>query len=911
MVKYIRPVLTLLLVAPCYCAFAQTASTLNQTLTNLQKHAIDYVYEKVYLHIDKPYYAAGDTIWFKGYTVIGPKHQLSIYSGVLNAELINEHNEIVQSLKLNIKNGVSNAEFALPDTLKEGKYHLRAYTNWMRNAGPAYFYNNNIQIVNPITGTVFTKVNHTYSNQNGKPVTNTSITYTNINGEPYPGREVKYAIMQNKRAVINGTSVTDNNGRINVSFVNPETSPAQAMVTTLQVGNKPVTKEFALTPAINVADVQFFPESGSLVNGLPCKVAFKAINPNGLGADVKGTIVDDQNKEVISFVSSHLGMGTFMLTPQPGRSYRAKVEFKDGKSTVIDLPKAADKGYILSMDNSNEANLAVKILSSNVPQDITLIAQADGVVYFAGKSNPGKSVFAASIPKSKFPTGTIQFTIFSATGEPLNERLVFIKQPDGINLNIATDKNLYIGKDKVKISMTAHDNNGQPLVGNFSTAVINESELPVDETAETTILSHLLLTADLTGYIEKPNYYFINDNEKAKADLDVLMLTQGYHKYEWKKLAKGEMPAIAYKPETGLTVTGRVIGRDKKPAVGAKVSLFSMTASGTIDTVTNASGQFAFDNIGFADSTQLTIKAVTAKNNNNVKIILDKPELPNVLNIDDVVTIGYENNLAYLNSIHKNRNEKANLGLADFRGTLLDEVTVKSLRATALQYSRNLNGPGNANQVIYPDNLMIGCATFQSCLTGRLAGVEFNTTTGNPVSTRSRTSISSTATETSSDMAIVFNGAFIPPGEVQSFLQGINMGTISTVEVLRSGTLTAMYGSRGSNGVLIITSKHGRDINMDVDSPKNMDPDPGFANIIGKGYAKAKVFYSPRYDGPKVPKTDLRSTVYWNPSLQTDKNGTASFEYFNTDRKGNYRVVIEGIDYAGHIGRQVYRYKVN
>ena len=55
---------------------------------------------------------------------------------------------------------------------------------------------------------------------------------------------------------------------------------------------------------------------------------------------------------------------------------------------------------------------------------------------------------------------------------------------------------------------------------------------------------------------------------------------------------------------------------------------------------------------------------------------------------------------------------------------------------------------------------------------------------------------------------------------------------------------------------------------------------------------------------------DLRSTIYWQPELITDKDGNASFEYYNADRTGNYRVVIEGIDNKGNIGRQIYRYKV-
>jgi hypothetical protein len=42
----------------------------------------------------------------------------------------------------------------------------------------------------------------------------------------------------------------------------------------------------------------------------------------------------------------------------------------------------------------------------------------------------------------------------------------------------------------------------------------------------------------------------------------------------------------------------------------------------------------------------------------------------------------------------------------------------------------------------------------------------------------------------------------------------------------------------------------------------------------------------------------------------THNEGKASFGFFNADGKGTYRVVVEGIDSDGNLGRQVYRYKV-
>jgi hypothetical protein len=113
--------------------------------------------ENVYLQFDKPYYASGNDIWFKAYITAGSNHQLSGISGVLNVELINDRDSVEQWLKLPVVSGLTWGDFILPDTLKEGNYHIRAYTNWMRNAGEAYFFDKSITISNVITNQVFTE----------------------------------------------------------------------------------------------------------------------------------------------------------------------------------------------------------------------------------------------------------------------------------------------------------------------------------------------------------------------------------------------------------------------------------------------------------------------------------------------------------------------------------------------------------------------------------------------------------------------------------------------------------------------------------------------------------------------------------------------------------------------------------
>ena len=96
--------------------------------------------EKAYLHLDRPYYASGETVWFKAYLAEADSHRPDTLSKILYVELISPQRRIVARRTLQLRAGVAPGDLALPDTLPAGTYQLRAYTNWMRNAGPDFFF---------------------------------------------------------------------------------------------------------------------------------------------------------------------------------------------------------------------------------------------------------------------------------------------------------------------------------------------------------------------------------------------------------------------------------------------------------------------------------------------------------------------------------------------------------------------------------------------------------------------------------------------------------------------------------------------------------------------------------------------------------------------------------------------------
>ncbi|MVN21215.1 TonB-dependent receptor plug domain-containing protein [Mucilaginibacter arboris] len=893
----------LLLLATGILGFAvQQDDPLKKILTQLQKFNDDSPTEKVYLQLDKPYYAIGDLIYFKAYTTIGGKHQPSGLSKILYVDLINEKDSVKQSLRLPMAAGLSWGNFTLADTLQEGNYRIRAYTQWMRNFGEDYFFDKTISVGNAISNTVFTTVNYQFTTENGVQKINAVINYADLNNKPCADKAVSYRVQLDFRTVLKGKGTTDANGNLSISFSNPQPASLKSgqIITNITTDDKKtVVKTVPVKATSNDVDVQFFPESGDLVNGIRSKVAFKAVGADGLGIAIKGSVFNNTNNEVAKISTQHLGMGAFMLFPETGKTYTAKITFPDGSEKNYDLPKASDQGFVLSVGNTDPEFINLHVSVSNETfklkqnTDIMVVGQSGGDVYYTAKSKLESQSFSARIPKSRFPSGIAQFTLFTQEGEPLNERIIFVNNPDQLKINV-TSPETTSPRQNVKLDFTAQNKDKAPVVGSFSVAVTDETKVPVNEDKESTILSNLLLTSDIKGYIEQPNYYFAHTDEKAQADLDVLMLTQGYHRFAWRMLMGNSFPQLTYQPEKSMSIAGIVKTLGGKPVPKGKVTLFTTTKGAfLLDTVTDANGRFKFDNLIFPDSIRFVIQARGVNGKKNVEITLDNVPQQFVTknkNAPDV-SINLNRDLAaYLQNSKAQYDDLRKYGLVN-RTIVLKEVTITE-KKEPLKNSSNLNGPGNADQIIKGDLFeQMGCATIDQCLQGRLLGVIFRN--GIPYSTRSF----------NTPMQIIVDGIYMEP----DYLTTINPLDIASIEVLRTIGYTSIYGGRGSGGVLVINTKRGDDPSYSFQRYA-----PGIVTYNPKGFSRGKEFYSPKYDDPKTNKAvaDLRTTIYWNPNLITDKDGKATFSFFNADSKGTYRVVIEGIDDAGNLGRQVYHYKV-
>jgi hypothetical protein len=533
-------------------SYSQDTAFSGKVIAALKNFLSTHPAEKAYLHFDKPYYAAGDTMYFKAYVTMGQRHQPSQISGVLHVDLINTQNKIDQSLLLDVTGGIGKGDFALPDSLPKGNYRVRAYTDWMRNNGETGFFYQTIAV--------------------GSLLGNKVLESADRNQQQIPGK--------------------------------PE--------------------------------IQFLPEGGSLVSGLKSKIAFKAIGSNGMGIAVKGTITDNAGKTITSFTSAHLGMGWFYLQPEDGKSYSANLTFADGTQNIINLPDAEKLGVTLTADNDSIQKTSVIITANhtaylqNKGKDYSLLIYSGGVATVV-TSPLDSTVIRFDIGKHRLRTGVATLTLFSPGGEPISERLFFVQNYDDLRLAVNSDKLAYRAREKVVIKLNAKNRADSLVAGNFSVSVTDENKVQVDENTENTILSNLLLTSDLKGNVEQPNYYFTNVTDEKLKELDLVMLTHGYRQFEWKELLNNSYPPATWQPETDLEISGVAKTLGGKPLAKGLVTLMSGKGHTFLSEQTDNNGNFRFKSLVFGDTTNFILQAVNVKGNNSTQLTYTAKTAPPVL----------------------------------------------------------------------------------------------------------------------------------------------------------------------------------------------------------------------------------------------------------------------------------------
>lgn len=826
--------------------------------------------EKLYLHLDKPFYGAGEKIWFKGYLVNATTHQDNSQSNFIITELINRSDSIVERKKIRRDSlGFHNA-FTLPATLPAGDYYLRGYSNWMLNEDPDFFFSRNIKIGNSIDNTIVSSIE--YQQEDDTHYT-AKIKFTSNVQAVFENTTIKYLYLENGKIKNKGKKKTDENGWISISLPDLKSPAARRIEVEFDDPQYTYKRSFHLPVFTNDFDVKFFPEGGALLSIPHQNVAFKAQGADGFSKEVEGFLFNSKGDTLTNFRSEHNGMGIFTMNPVDNETYYVTVRTNDSITKRFDLPAIEPKGISIAMSHyKQEIRYEIqKTEATEWPQKLFLLAHTRGKLAILQPINPKRTF--GKMNDSLFTEGITHFMLIDEQGNALSERLIFVPDHKPNQWQITADQPTYGKREKVSLQIAAKDNEGNPVEGTFSVSITDRKSIQPDSLADN-ILSNLLLTSDLKGYVEDPAYYFLNQDARTLRSIDYLMMTHGWRRHKMENVLRTPSLNFTNYIEKGQTISGRIMGffgaNVKKGPICVLAPKYNIIAT----TETDEKGQFIV-NTSFRDSTTFLVQARTKKGFAGVDILMDPPQYP-------VAThkAPYLNGAAtFMEDYLMNTRDQYYME-GGMRVYNLKEVTVTAKRERPS--SKSIYTGGINTYTVEEDRLQgYGQTAFDAA--SRLPSVTI--TNGSEIHIRNN-----------SEPAIIVIDDIVYE-DASDILKDIQVSDMSSISLLR-GADAVILGPRASGGAVVITLK----------DPRNLPARPaqGIITYTPLGYSESVEFYHPTYDTPEkknAQRSDFRSTVYWNPELRLDAEGKATIEYYTPDSTAPEDIIIEGVDKNGKVCR--------
>jgi len=322
--------------------------------------------------------------------------------------------------------------------------------------------------------------------------------------------------------------------------------------------------------------IHFYPEGGNLVEGLESRVAY--------------TVLDD-NAEVLR--------GSITVTPNERQKVKVKYDKKTNLLTIDEkgkylMPETLEEGVSLTMDVLGESYVTAELKSTATLQHETIgyALMHNGVIKHSETFciENGKTL---SFDRSSLDEGVNQLTIFNKDGHILAERLFFIfpKPLEKDSIRVTTSTQLLQPLKKVYFDIQARP------YSSLSFSAIDAANMTGGKQGN--IRTNLLLSSDLRGYVAHPEYYLESDDEEHRKASDLLMLVQGWRRYDWQEMI-GVKPLENRQPiEDRLAIYGKIVPRKKKLVnEGMELSAIMYDHQGQClegEFITGENGSYLFD----------------------------------------------------------------------------------------------------------------------------------------------------------------------------------------------------------------------------------------------------------------------------------------------------------------------------
>lgn len=648
-------------------------------------------------------------------------------------------------------------------------------------------------------------------------------------------------------------------------------------------------------------NLSFYPEGGSAVIGLTSRIAFKAWGEKGEDLHITGSVCNDSDS-LVSFLSTyHQGMGFFELLPKSS-SYKVVAEH-EGEKYDFQFSDILPAGYTMRIHDTNRETYQIKISKSPLlPRDtLALSVSCRGTVYAVEAMSLADTPYSFHLSKSDLPAGCLQFTLYNKQGDLLAERLSFNTRPLKYHrVSAQADKQSYGPLEKINMSLSLNDSIGNPIEDTFSIAV-RDAGTDIHASYQDNILIDLLLSSDIRGHVANPMQYLEKNDRATRIKLDLLMMVQGWRRYDWQTMADLSPFQVNHYIEQALPINGQIMELLRNKTKAHADVLFWMSkgkASFHSHCKTGPDGSFYFmlpDSMRLEGKWQLSLSVTEKKKLKHCRIMLDRHFSP-VSRSYSYSDLLVKDTVAVFSNVFDNSLRQHSVDELQY----LPQVMIKKKRTRKeitpefvydvekdvnklIDFGKNY--PGTLGE--YMENNIPHLRRDSADGPFRYAGKDivyfFEIEKGSP---------RYPAKGLSPEQMPVENIRQITLYDRYAKLWAIKKIEEDGIEAASPADIDLATVAAFPN-TLVIVMIHPYNDGIHDDYQK------GIRHTFYYGYSKVKRFYHIDHSNSVPGDVDFRRTLYWNPNVKSSKQGKAWISFYNNSTCQQMTVSAEGLSSNG------------
>ncbi len=642
-------------------------------------------------------------------------------------------------------------------------------------------------------------------------------------------------------------------------------------------------------------DIQFFPESGHLVSNVQSVLGIKMIDENGnAGANMVGIIRNHIGEEIVRFRTNRLGFAKVIMTPSASERYWATLSNPNGKEWRVPLPAIDSLGLVLSTRNISEDRILVLVgTNAETKREIgskpySILIHRDGLLKSLDVVFKENQLYASHIlDKRELHSGMNILTLIDNRGVPIAERLFFNdKQIKPLSLDANVQK---VDKDSMEVALSGFEKR--------TTSFASISVLPVGTKAynfNSNILSSFLLKPYVRGYIEEADQYFTDFSKRAMEDLDMLLLTQGWSKYDWDNIFN-EPPQKKIQYRAGIDVFGSI--NSKVPKSTDLLVYAGNQSEPTVIPLSEQSEAFSLDNYFVEQGEEMRLTLLNKRGE------LSMPNLFLRLDTGQSTDRIYE-----LEPFRGIENDVLVDGLGEFelqnfvlpeQNTIsLEEVVISENRAikritTPFVSEGNLKVVTEETEGLYPRLLDIIRSSGFNVWEVPNAGYDRIRITTKRV-------LSFSLVQPSPILYI--DDVRYPDFDI---LLDFPTTRVKSYYIDRTGAMEA----GGAGGVIRVYTRKEGDVGAGH-SDKFTPDERFFTHRVSNGFMPAKQYYTPKYNNLSSESFRYFGSIGWYPNPTINKNGTCTLKIPDYGYEEIF-LFVEGMDEDGRLTSSMERVRVS